>query len=233
MAKRKEEWKIISVGGSIIIPPTGFDIEFLQKFRRFIIARVKQGERFILVIGGGDTARRYQQAGQAVANFSSAERDWMGIHALKVNAHFVRMLFGRQAHNQILMNPTKRMTSRQPIMVATGWKPGHSTDYDAVLLARTYLAKEVINLSNIEYVYNKDPNQFSDAKKIEQIGWRAFRREIVGNKWEAGQHMPFDPVASRLAEKLGLTVSILKGTDLAEFRKALDGEKFRGTVIHP
>lgn len=233
MDKRKQNWKIISVGGSIIIPPTGFDLEFLQKFRRFIIARVKQGERFILVIGGGDTARRYQQAGQAVANFSPTERDWMGIHALKVNAHFVRMLFSRQAHHQIVMNPTQRVISRQPIMVATGWKPGHSTDYDAVLLARTYGAPEVINLSNIEYIYDKDPNKFSDAKKIERIDWPTFRREIVGNKWSAGQHVPFDPVASRAAQRLGLTVSIIKGTDLAELRKALDGKKFRGTVIHP
>ena len=233
MAAPNKEWKIISVGGSIIIPQTGFDIKFLKKFRRFILDRVKNGERLILVVGGGDTARRYQQALQAVANFSNEERDWMVIHALKVNAHFVRLLFRKQAYAEIVANPTKRVRTNKSIMVAAGWKPGHSTDYDAVLLARTYGVKEVVNLSNIEYVYDKDPNKFLNAKKIKTMDWKTFRREIVGNKWLPGKHVPFDPVASQLAQKLRLTVSILKGTNLAELRKALDGEAFRGTVIRP
>ena len=233
MAAPNKEWKIISVGGSIIIPQTGFDIKFLKKFRRFILDRVKNGERLILVVGGGDTERRYQQALQAVANFRNEESEWMGIHALKVNAHFVRLLFRKQAYAEIVANPTKRVRTNKSIMVAAGWKPGHSTDYDAVLLARTYGVKEVVNLSNIEYVYDKDPNKFLNAKKIKTMDWKTFRREIVGNKWLPGKHVPFDPVASQLAQKLRLTVSILKGTNLAELRKALDGEAFRGTVIRP
>src|SRR3989344_362635 len=233
MATTKKEWKIISVGGSIIIPQTGFDIKFLKKFRRFILDRVGKGERLILVVGGGDTARRYQQALQAVANFSNEERDWMGIHALKVNAHFVRLLFRKQAYAEIVANPTKRVRTNKSIMVAAGGKPGHSTDYDAVLLARTYGGQEGGYLSNIEYVYDKDPNKFLNAKKIKTMDWKTFRREIVGNKWLPGKHVPFDPVASQLAQKLRLTVSILKGTNLAELRKALDGEAVRGTVIRP
>ena len=52
--------KILSVGGSIIIPKTGFDIDFLKKFRRMILNRVKKGEKFILVIGGGATCRVFK-----------------------------------------------------------------------------------------------------------------------------------------------------------------------------
>jgi uridylate kinase len=54
----KTNLKIISVGGSIVIPKTGFDIPFLKKFRQLIINEVKRGSRFILVIGGGATGRR-------------------------------------------------------------------------------------------------------------------------------------------------------------------------------
>ena len=124
----------------------------------------------------------------------------------------------------------KKVITNKSIINAAGFKPGHSTDTDAVLLAKTYGAKEVINLSNIEYVYDKDPSKFKSAKKIEKINWNEFRK-IVGNKWVAGANEPFDPVASREAEKLGLKVSILKGTDLKEVDNVLSGRKFRGTVI--
>jgi len=42
---------------------------------------------------------------------------------------------------------------------------------------------------------------------------------------------PFDPVATRLAKKIGLEVIILKGTNLGNLEKFLKEEKFRGTVI--
>ena len=51
-------------------------------------------------------------------------------------------------------------------MVAGGWMPGRSTDDDAVRLAKIYGAEMVINLSNIDYVYDKDPNKYKDAKKL-------------------------------------------------------------------
>jgi uridylate kinase len=55
-------YKILSVGGSIVILQTGFDIEFLKKFHSLIMREVKAGGKFILVIGGGATARQYQAA---------------------------------------------------------------------------------------------------------------------------------------------------------------------------
>ena len=53
---------VISLGGSIIAPPEGIDIKFLQNFKKLILSFVKKGMRFIIVCGGGSTARRYQAA---------------------------------------------------------------------------------------------------------------------------------------------------------------------------
>ena len=230
MAK-KSDYKILSVGGSIIIPATGFDIAFLKKFRKFVIDRVRKGERFILVIGGGGTARAYQNAAKKVTKLSERELDWIGIAATQINAKFVRHLFGNYAYDQVVTDPTKKVKTNKPLVVASGWKPGCSTDTDTVLLAKTYGAKDLINLSNIEYVYDKDPNKYKNAKRIETIGWKEFRQEIVGNKWVAGKNVPFDPIASREAQKLKLRVSILNGKNLKEVGKALDGAEFKGTVI--
>ncbi len=89
----KSQYRIISLGGSIIIPPEGFNIEFLKKFRELILTRVKLGEKFILVIGGGSTCRKYQQAAKDSADVSSEDLDWLGIYATHFNARFVGLLF--------------------------------------------------------------------------------------------------------------------------------------------
>lgn len=231
MKKQSNNWKIISVGGSIIIPKTGFDVEFLKKFRELILAQLKKGERFILIIGGGFTCRQYQQAAQSVVPINKTDLDWIGIYTTRLNAEMVLRLFKGVAHPEVILNPNKKVPTKKNLIIAAGWQPGCSTDNDAVLLAKTYGVHEVFNLSNIEYVYDKDPNKFPDAKKIEEIDWKTFRKNVVGNKWEAGKNAPFDPTASRAAEKLKLTVKILCGTDLENVERATSGASFIGTVI--
>ncbi len=227
MAKRT----IISLGGSIIIPKTGFNPAFLKKFRKLILDQVKKGKTFVLILGGGATCRIYQGALKKTRRVSNTDLDWMGLAATIINAEFVRQLFIDSAYKEVLSDPTKKVHTKKPIIVASGWKPGNSTDFGAVKFAKTYGAIDVLNLSNIAYAYDKDPAKYKSAKKIEQIDWKEFRK-IVGSKWIPGANAPFDPIASREAEKLGLRVSILKGTDLKEVRKAIEGESFRGTVIY-
>jgi len=226
----KNNYKIISVGGSIIIPNSGFDIKFLKKFRQLIINRVKKGEKFILVVGGGSTCRKYQQAAKKVVNLSNVELDWLGIHTTWYNAEFVRLLFGKFAYSEVVKDPTKKVKTNKKIIIAGGWKPGCSTDRDAVLLAKTYSAKEVINMSNIDYVYSADPRKYKTAKPLKELKWKELRR-IVGSKWDPGANVPFDPMAAKEAEKLGLRVVFVKGTDLAEVKKILSGGDGNGSVI--
>jgi uridylate kinase len=114
--------------------------------------------------------------------------------------------------------------------VAAGYRPGNSTDYISVLLAKEFGAKKIANLSNIDFVCDKDPRKFSDAKKIKEIRWEDFQK-IVGDKWDPGANVPFDPVASKHAAKAELEVAIMNGKKLNNFKKYLSGEKFIGTVI--
>ncbi len=101
----------------------------------------------------------------------------------------------------------------------------------AVTYAKTYGATDVINLSNIAYVYDKDPKKYTNAKKIEEIDWKSFRRDIVGMTWKPGSNVPFDPTASAAAERLKLRVTIMDGKNLREVKKALAGKKCRGTIV--
>ena len=218
------------MGGSIIIPAEGFNIEFLKKFRELILTRVKLGEKFILVIGGGSTCRKYQQAAKESAGASSDDLDWLGIYATHFNARFTGLLFNGWAEPELIINPTKKVKSKKSILIAGGWKPGCSTDYDAVLLAKTYGAKELINASNISYVYTADPKKDASAKPLSQLTWKEMQT-IVGDSWTPGANLPFDPKAVKEAAKLELKVFFVKGTDLAEFAKVLSGKDFAGTVV--
>lgn len=233
MNNMAQRFTVISLGGSIVIPKSGFDPDFLRSFRKFILKRVKKGEQFILVVGGGTTARNYIGGlEQTLPKVTDADRDWVGIYATWLNARFVHKLFADIAYKEIMIDPRENVKTNKPMIIAGGWKPGWSTDYVATLHAKRVGATHVLNLSNIEYAYDKDPNVHADAQKIERIDWKNFRK-IVGNTWKAGTSAPFDPIASKEAEKLGLKVSLVKGTDLKEVGKAIDGKTFRGTIIEP
>ena len=154
----------------------------------------------------------------------------MGIHATRLNAHLIRTIFQDIAHPRIIQNYERKIANlTQPLVVASGWKPGRSTDYDAVLLARDYGSQVIINMSNISQVYDKDPNKYNDARPINKISWEDFEK-LVGTTWSPGSNLPFDPIATKLAKKLNLTVYVI-GKDLINLDKLLNKQNFLGTVI--
>ncbi len=222
---------VISLGGSLIVPKAGIDFVFLKKFKKLIESCAKDGYKFIIVCGGGTTAREYIKMARKVVKLSNEEADWLGITATRLNAHLVRTIFGRAAHPEIVSNPTQKINFTEAVLVGAGWKPGFSTDYDAVLLAKTYGAKTVINLTNIDYLYDKNPNEYPDATKIKQIDWAGFRK-IVGDKWTPGANTPFDPVATRAAQKLGLKLILANGKKIANLANIINGKKFIGSIVN-
>jgi len=220
---------VVSVGGSLIVPD-GIDTDFLKRFKALILEKVQRGFTFTIITGGGKTARRYQDAAQAVTPLSPQDLDWIGIHSTRLNGQLLRNIFVGYAHPQVIKNPTIDVESEEPITIAAGWQPGFSTDYDAVLIAKNLGATRLVNLSNIDYVYDKDPKRYPDAKKIEKVSWAEFRR-IIPDHWDPGLSSPFDPVAAKEAETLGLEVAIMNGAKLEEFSNYLDGKPFAGTII--
>ena len=114
-------------------------------------------------------------------------------------------------------------------MISAGFEPGSSSDLDAVVLAKNYGAKTVVNMSNIDYVYDRNP-KLPGAKKLAKINWQQMRK-IVGNKWVPGANTPFDPVASKFAQKNNLRVIFLNGRNIKNLAAALSGKKFKGTII--
>jgi uridylate kinase len=225
---------VVSLGGSIVAPKEP-DIDFLSRFSEMAreVLAGDSARKLILVVGGGNPARVYQKAYKAVAAASAVsedEADWIGIMATRLNAQLLRALFSDICKLDVIYDPTKVREFPGRIMVAAGWKPGFSTDNDAVFLAERFAAKTVINISNIEQVYTDDPRTNPDAKPIAEISWADFRK-MVGDAWVPGKNTPFDPVASKHAQKAGITVLCIGGKDIANIKATLTGKQFFGTKI--
>lgn len=220
---------VISVGGSLIVPRADkVDHLFLRKLLK-LINENNHKYKFILVAGGGKVARNYISTARKVINISDEQADWLGINATRLNANLLRTILGNQAHREIIKDPSDNIITNK-ILVARGYKPGRSSDDMAVSLAIKYKAETVINMTNIDYVYDKDPSKYSDAKKITELSWNKFLN-ITGRKWIPGKNAPFDPVASKLAQKNKIKVVIVNGNKISNLNKYLSGVKFKGTVI--
>jgi uridylate kinase len=225
---------VISLGGSLIVPQEGIDTKFLTDLNEFVRNELAANvaRQFFLVAGGGQTARHYIIAAQDVIGhkLTRDDLDWLGIHSSRLNAHLVRTIFRDIAHPYIIKHYEIIRKVTEPVVVAAAWKPGWSTDYDAVLLCEDYGMTTVINLSNVDQVYDKDPKKFEDAKPLDKISWAEFRA-MVGDEWIPGMNAPFDPIASQKAEELGIKVVVMNGKNLENLDKFLKGEQFVGTTI--
>ena len=150
--------------------------------------------------------------------------------ATRLNAQLLKTAFGPLCRQDVVIDPTKVSDFTGRMLVAAGWKPGFSTDNDAVLLAERFGADTVVNLSNIEKVYTDDPRKNPDAKPLDTISWADFRK-MVGDEWVPGKNVPFDPIASKKAAELGLTVICSAGKNNANTKNILDGAPYVGTTI--
>lgn len=229
-----QETIIISLGGSLIVPEE-IDVDFLRAFKSLIIKNVESGKRFVIDTGGGRTCRRYQSVAREIANASREDLDWIGIATNNLNAELLRVIFVGYACPKVFQDlreeKLRESIFQHPIVVGGALEPGHSSDFDSVLAARTVGAKKIINLSNTDYVYDSDPKINPNAKKIEKISWTDYR-DLIPKEWtHSGLNTPFDPIASKLAEEEGMEVVIMNGKPIDNLKNYLNGEKFLGTVI--
>lgn len=221
---------VVSVGGSLIVPD-GISTDFLSSFRRYVLEHIARGFSFYIVAGGGSTARGYQHAAKDVrGDLDPEDMDWLGIHATRLNAHLLKTLFKEESQEKIIKNPTRGMRAKRPVTIGAGWRPGWSTDYCAVMAGKQLGAKKLVNLSDIDYVYDMDPDTNPSAIPFKELSWDRFR-SLIPDRWDPGLSSPFDPIAAKAAQELGMEVAIINGKKLGEFDKYLQGQDFIGTVI--
>lgn len=224
---------IFSFGGSLLFSRKKIDklnLVFLKKFRDLIIKELKKKKCVFLIVGGGAAARFWQREALKFGRVSNRDLDLLGIKATWQNSEFLRVLFKNFAWPKILTDYSKKIpVKRGKVIIGGGFQPGFSTDYDSVLVAKKLKVKRIYNLSDIDFIYTRDP-RIPGAKPLKEITWPEYFA-LMQKKWSPGMHLPFDPKASRLAWQLGLEVIFLNGFRLKNLENCLLGKKFKGTII--
>lgn len=220
---------VIALGGSIMYPEH-IDSRFIRDFKSFIERQVKQGRKFVLVVGGGKVARFYQTAAEEVGSIDNEDKDWLGIHATRMNAHLIRTVFKRIANPVVIDARGKVKKLNYAITVSSGWRPGWSTDFVAAALAEDFRVPEVVVVGKPDHVYDQDPGRHPEARPFEAMSWREYRK-LIPAKWIPGFHAPVDPIAAKLGEKKGIKAIVVAGKDLKNLEALLKGREFKGTII--
>lgn len=219
---------VLSLGGSLIVPDK-VDVKFLKKFKKIIKKNTKK-YKFIIVCGGGSTARKY---GSALKSSKVELQNFIGISATRMNARFMSYFFGIDPDQGIphTMESLKKYIKKRDIVFcgALEYKPKQTSDSTAAGIAK-YFKTIFINVTNVPGLYNKNPHKHKDAKFIPEISWKDFNKMANEIRFKPGQHFVLDQTSSEVILKHKITTYIL-GKNPKQLDKFLRNKKFKGTII--
>jgi uridylate kinase len=175
---------------------------------------------YIIVIGGGAPARSMIRSS---SDLSDEAKDRLGIAVTRANARlFIEHAAqrGMRVYPEVVCEAT--LEEGYDIYVLGGLSPGRTTDDVAVQMAIAHDAKQVVNLTNIDGVYDKDPAK-EGAKMFSELDWDAYLSMFSSH--EPGMHAPFDPVAAARAKEHAITVLVMKGEAYGSDPKDVKGTR--------
>ena len=221
---------VISLGGSMINSTGSVDTRFLGEFRE---ALMKEEERVAIVTGGGKVAREYASAAMEFCG-NNFVADEVAVAATRLNAGLVVSLFRDVAYPKVLRDfeAAAAALAGHRVVVMGGTVPGITTDTDSVLLAEAIGAKRLVNLSNVEGIFDSDPRTNPNAKKYDSMS----HDELVALAQKYDQRAPgtnfvFDMIACKLAKRSKIELHFVNGKNLKDLDKAMKGKRHAGTIV--
>lgn len=229
----EKELIVISLGGSMLFNENQVNAEYVKKVSEIISRARKNGKKIIVVVGGGKTAREYCNASRELRK-NEFLADRIGIMATRLNAMLLITALGKEAFPEVISEPWKAIQALNEglVPVSGGILEGMTTDSVAVLLAEYCGAKEVINVSNVGFLYSEDPSKNPGAKKFEEMT----HQELVElasrlDERKARTNFPFDLVACKLSQRSNIEIRFVDGKKITELEKAILGKKHEGTIV--
>ena len=220
---------VLSLGGSLVNPGTP-DTQYVASLVR-LLRGMKY--KFGIVVGGGKLARQYAEAARKKGG-NEFEADEAAIKATKKNAQVVIDAVKKDVNAKVCetFDEARKQAAKHKFVVMGGTIPGITTDSDAVLLAECLGAKRVLNLSNIDGVYNDNPVRNHNAKKFNRMNYDQMIDLAGKNDMRtAGTHFVFDFLACKLIARSKIEAHFVHGKNLLDVRKAVDGKPHGGTVV--
>lgn len=157
-----------------------FDEAFTLNVARQVKLAVDEGLQVGIVTGGGNFWR-----GRSSERMDRSKADEIGMMATVLNCQYAAAVFRMVGLETVIMTPfavgtftelyskeamMKHLQDGKVVFFAGGTgHPYFSTDTGAALRAIQMEADTILLAKNIDGIYDKDPNQFADAVRFEEI----------------------------------------------------------------
>jgi len=219
---------VISLGGSVIVP-NKVNYSYLKKFKKLILKYSKKN-KVVVICGGGSTARKYIDSLEGKKD--KKIYGLVGIAATRLNARLVDGIFDRKEDIPETLNEVRKQINKHNLVIcgSLGYNTEMTTDGNAAEIARMMKADFLVNITNVSGLYDKDPKKYKHAIRIPQISFMDFDRMVNKVKFKAGQHFVLDKTAAKIIKKAKIKTCIVDH-DLDNFKRALYGKRFKGTLI--
>ena len=220
---------VIKLSGRIF----GMDnVKILKDYASFLV-KISQICQPIVVAGGGNIARHYISHARS-SGADESTLDELGIEISRLNAKLLIYALKNKAysHPPTTLQEVKHAVDDGLIVVAGGLHPGQSTNGTAALIAEKIKAEQFLNATDVDGVYDMDPNKYKKAKKFKRIELKNLKNMLVHEDSIAGGYDLMDIVALKIIERSKIKTRILKA-DIKIIEKAIKGEDVGTKIVLP
>jgi uridylate kinase len=220
---------VIKLSGRIF----GMDnVKILKDYASFLV-KISKICQPIVVTGGGNIARHYITHARS-SGADESTLDELGIEISRLNAKLLIYALKNKAysHPPTTLQEVKHAVDDGLIVVTGGLHPGQSTNGTAALIAEKINAEQFLNATDVDGVYDMDPNKYKRAKKFKRIELKNLKNMLVHEDSIAGGYDLMDIVALKIIERSKIKTRILKA-DIKIIEKAIKGEDVGTRIVLP
>ncbi|MDH3191646.1 MAG: UMP kinase [Nitrosopumilus sp.] len=220
---------VIKLSGRVF----GMDnIKMLKDYASFLV-KISKFCQPIVIAGGGNIARHYISYARS-SGADESTLDELGIEISRLNAKLLIYALKNKAysHPPTTLQEVKHAVDDGLIVVAGGLHPGQSTNGTAALIAEKINAEQFLNATDVDGVYDMDPNKFKKAKKFTRIELKNLKNMLVNEDSVAGGYDLMDIVALKIIERSKIKTRILKA-DPKIIEKAIKGINVGTEIVLP
>jgi len=220
---------VIKLSGRIF----GMDNTKLLKDYASFLVKISKTCQPIVIAGGGNIARHYINHARS-SGADESTLDELGIEISRLNAKLLIYALKNKAysHPPTTLQEVRHAVDDDLIVVAGGLHPGQSTNGTAALIAEKINAEQFLNATDVDGVYNMDPNKFKNAKRFKRIELKNLRNMLIHEDSLAGGYDLMDIVALKIIERSKIKTRIIKA-DIKILEKAIKGIDVGTEIVLP
>ena len=205
------------------------DSKILKDYAAFLV-KISKIHQPIVIAGGGKIARHYIIHARS-SGADESTLDELGIEVSRLNAKLLIYALQDKAypHPPTNLKEVAHAADSGLIVITGGLHPGQSTNATAALIAEKVRASFFLNATDVDGIYDSDPNKNKNAKKFRRIELKKLRKMLVHQESIAGGYDLMDIVALKVIERSKIKTRILKA-DIKTLEKAIKGSP-EGTEI--